>query len=237
MNHAHDLHLIKRSGKLFPATERDKQTWDKVPKDVTFRVHLQVPRNPKHHKWSWTLADLLADNWQGDYRPSSDEVMRYLKMRTGLVEVMRDLETGEDVVVPSSTSFSAMDQTSYQEWFDKALKVASAVLGVSVEELAVQAREDGLEGRCQVPECTEGKAVHRHHLIPGTAGRARSEKLGLVINLCQRHHAEAHGTIASKNSKNQWEQIFCDAIGKDYSEAVRAVRGDTKLYKLKENMK
>lgn len=30
--------------------------------------------------------------------------------------------------------------------------------------------------------------LHEHHIIPGTAGRIKSEELGLKVNLCVRHH-------------------------------------------------
>ena len=32
------------------------------------------------------------------------------------------------------------------------------------------------------------KTVHEHHIIMGTAGRAKSEELGLKCNLCLDHH-------------------------------------------------
>lgn len=232
MSQVHDLHLIKRGGKLFPATATDAEVWKRVPNDVQFRVKLQVPRNPKFHRKSWCLAEIVAENWQGEYRPTSDEVMRYLKFKTDLVDYARNLDTGEDEVYPASTSFSAMDQIAYQTWFDKALKVASAVLGVPVEEIDRQVREDGVEGRCEAPDCNQ-KAVHRHHLIPGSAGRSRSEKLGLVINLCQKHHSLAHGPDVGEETQVYWARVFCEAIGKDYDTALAQVRGSTKLYKLK----
>ncbi len=233
MSQVHDLHLIKKGGKLYPSTETDKGIWDKVPNNVTFRVKLQVPRNPGFHRKSWCLAEIVAENWQGEYRPTSAEVMRYLKFKTDLVDYARNLETGEDEVYPASTSFSAMDQTAYQAWFDKALKVASAVLGVPVEEIDRQVREDGIEGRCEAPECTEGKAIHLHHIFSGHSGRSRSDKLGYVINLCQKHHALAHGPNIGAATVEYWQRIFCAAIGKDYDTALAQVKGSTKLYKLK----
>lgn len=231
MSQVFDLHLLKRSGKLYPATQADKEIWDKVPNDLTFRIKLQVPRNPKFHRKSWVLAEIVAENWQGEYRPTAGEVMRYLKFKTDLVDYARNLETGEDEVYPSSTSFSAMDQTSYQTWFDKALKVASAFLGVPVEEIDRQVREEGIEGVCEAPDCTN-KAVHLHHILGGSAGRSRSDKLGLVIKLCQNHHMAAHGLIGNE-SREHWARQFCTAIGKDYDTSLAQVRGSTKLYKLK----
>lgn len=32
------------------------------------------------------------------------------------------------------------------------------------------------------------KTVHEHHIIMGTANRAKSEELGLKVNLCLEHH-------------------------------------------------
>lgn len=232
MSQVHDLHLIKKGGKLYPATETDKGIWDKVPNNVTFRVKLQVPRNPGFHRKSWTLAGIIADNWVGEYRPTPSEVMRYLKFKTDLVDFARDLDTGEDVVFPASTSFSAMDQTAYQTWFDKALKVASAVLGVPVDEIDRQVREDGIEGVCEAPDCRT-KASQEHHIFPGSSGRKRSEELGLKIKICQKHHDLAHGPDVGEETQKYWQKVFCAAIGKDYDTALAQVKGSTKLYKLK----
>ena len=35
--------------------------------------------------------------------------------------------------------------------------------------------------------------VDRHHVLYGTANRAQSERYGLVVPLCRRHHEEVHG--------------------------------------------
>lgn len=32
------------------------------------------------------------------------------------------------------------------------------------------------------------KSVQEHHIIMGTSGRAKSEELGLKVNLCENHH-------------------------------------------------
>ena len=41
-----------------------------------------------------------------------------------------------------------------------------------------------------------------HHCIPGTANRQKSDKYGLTINLCRKHHREMH------NKPNQGLDLF-----------------------------
>lgn len=41
-------------------------------------------------------------------------------------------------------------------------------------------------------------ATEVHHILGGTANRAKSDKYGFVVKLCRKHHAEIHRNINGK---------------------------------------
>lgn len=53
--------------------------------------------------------------------------------------------------------------------------------------------------------------LDRHHVIFGTAGRKQSEKLGLWVYLCKKHHNEDHGAFAVHYNKTIREELCKDA--------------------------
>ena len=59
-----------------------------------------------------------------------------------------------------------------------------------------------------------------HHCIPGTANRQKSDKYGLTINLCRKHHREMH------NKPNQGLDLFWKQEAQRYYEAHYGTRED-----------
>lgn len=229
----HDLHLIKRDGKLFPATAEDAEIWKRVPNDETFRVKLKLTRNPKFHRMSWALAERLAQNWPGEHRPTSWEVMRYLKFKTDLVEFARNLDSGKMEAIPASTSFSAMNQADYSIWWGRALSVAASKLGIDVEQLRDELDDTKQWGKCANPDCNN-KASEEHHIFMGHARRERSDRLGYVIKLCKVCHLKSHGNDVDELTQDSYKRKWCEIIGVDYEEAKAKINSAEKVYKLKD---
>lgn len=59
-----------------------------------------------------------------------------------------------------------------------------------------------------------------HHCIPGTANRKKSDKYGLTINLCRKHHREMH------DKPNQGLDLFWKQEAQRYYEAHYGTRED-----------
>lgn len=55
------------------------------------------------------------------------------------------------------------------------------------------------------------KGLHRHHVMFGTANRQQSEKHGLWVWLCVRHHNEDHGLYAVHYNKEVNLRLRMDA--------------------------
>ena len=55
------------------------------------------------------------------------------------------------------------------------------------------------------------KGLDKHHVIFGTANRKLSEKWGLWVYLCKKHHNEDHGLFAVHYNKKLREDLCKDA--------------------------
>jgi hypothetical protein len=133
-----EIHLSRApngQGVVF-ATDSDRQAWQALPVGVELAITVRHPRNPKFHRWTRALITTLTANWPGEYRPTEAEVMRWLKIYTGLFDMVTDLETGAKVPALRSTSFDSMSQEDYAEWWvGLALPTCAAKLGITTEQL------------------------------------------------------------------------------------------------------
>jgi Protein of unknown function (DUF1367) len=66
----------------------------------------------------------------------------WIKMRLGLVDLVL-YHDGSSRVVPRSTAFNAMDETSFRDYLDRALKLIEEEIlpGVSIQDLIRHAEE------------------------------------------------------------------------------------------------
>ena len=94
--------------------------------------------------------------------------------------------------------------------------------------------------------------LHRHHIMFGTANRQQSEKYGLWVWLCVKHHNEDHGLYAVHYNKevnlrlrrdaeriflqthtlNEWMDVFkINYLDDDEINAIKTKAEDTSKFK------
>lgn len=239
-----EIHIIKNNdGRINCSTDIDKAAWDKIPCGTQFAITIRRPRNPKFHRMTWALITLLADNWPGEVAITPEQAMRWLKLKTGHCQVEKDIESGEDVVIPLSTAFDSMSQNAYEEWWSNAVLSVSEKLGIEVEDLSDRLDDVNEWGKCQNPECSN-KATDRHHIFGGTFMRSRSEKLGYIVKICRKCHelAEKSNTmlygynLMPMTAIEYYRRTYCNIIGVNYNEALKKINQEGKasrIYKLK----
>lgn len=75
----------------------------------------------------------------------------------------------------------------------------------------------GLEPSEACPGCAVCGSPYTevHHIFPGTANRAQSEKYGLTVRLCPEHHKEAHkrpnqglDLELKEQAQEYWESLY-----------------------------
>lgn len=125
--------MKKHLNSLIPVTEAGKEDLYKLEKDKEFLVEIKRPRNLKHHKKLMALLNCYLHN-QEKYS-NVDEVLTALKYEMGLF-THHKLRNGCVVTQVKSISFSSMDQTEFEKFYETAIKILAADLGVGVEDFA-----------------------------------------------------------------------------------------------------
>lgn len=133
-----EIRLVKgMDGSVDAIGQDDAKAWAAIPCGVEFTATIRRPRNPKFHRFAWAIVTIAADNWPGEQSPTPEQVMRWLKMKTGLVDIEPNPDTGAMEVWPKSIRFDAMSEDEFKPWFhDLALPCVAAHLGITVEQLA-----------------------------------------------------------------------------------------------------
>jgi len=88
-------------------------------------------RNLQHHKKYFVLVKLLFEN-QDKY----DNIKHFRAVFTMRCGYYEEIKTDKGVVyLPTSINFSKMDQTAFDEFYDKAVTVACDSIGTDKQEL------------------------------------------------------------------------------------------------------
>lgn len=70
--------------------------------------------------------------------------------------------------------------------------------------------------------CGRSNAVHKHHLIEGTANRRISDRYGLVVDLCLECHERAHRDAELADRLHRYaEQLWLDEHGGTVEEFIQ----------------
>lgn len=107
---------------LQPLDDQASEELQRVPLGRPVYVEIKAARNPRQHRLLFALLKAVTDNT--DLFPSIDAALVAIKIGTGYVDTMVTAE-GQTVYVPRSISFANMPQTTFSEWFDRAINLVS----------------------------------------------------------------------------------------------------------------
>ena len=112
---------------LEPADDDGAAYMRRIQQGMMVRVQVWKPRNIKHHRKFFALLNLVNDAtglWG-----SIEELLIELKFRAGLIEQVALRSTGEIVTIPASIAFHAMDESQFDEFYEKCLAVLCEMAG------------------------------------------------------------------------------------------------------------
>ena len=137
---------IHASGKpggsyLVPA---DNQAY-KLVKSIVYGdivlLETKKARNPQHHRKMWALIsrvhENLPDDWQEIY-PTPEKLMLAIKFDLGLCTITK-LASGHEIYEAGSISFANMDQGSFNEFYEKAIRLVCDRLLPGIDDAALRA--------------------------------------------------------------------------------------------------
>ena len=119
----------------------DAAEWlNKTKLDVGVMIEPRRPRNTRHHQKLFVLLNLAVHHWPENDDGSTitkDALLGLIKIKSGLVTPIKSAD-GTVHFIPKSINFESMDQTSFEPFYQDAIRLISKVLGVSVEDLEKQ---------------------------------------------------------------------------------------------------
>ena len=111
------LFFRRELGALRPADDNANRLLSKLKLGALVMVEIRRPRNAKHHRKWWVLVQLIADNLEGHY--PAERISDLIKVRIGHVTRIRTMSGVTEL--PKSISFASMDQTAFEDFYDRAI--------------------------------------------------------------------------------------------------------------------
>lgn len=125
------------SGHLCPIDDAGRMAVWRLPAGETVAVEFKRPRNLGHHKKFWALVSLIYQN-QTHYN-SPEALCDVIKVLAGYCVVTRG-KGGREIHIPKSISFAAMDQTEFDQFWDRVVTVVceQIIPGLSRKDLETE---------------------------------------------------------------------------------------------------
>ncbi len=110
---------IRVGDALHPDGTESHAAFSHVPFGKPVRVEVKQPRNGNHHRLFWALCARIATSIGAE----SENIADLFKVATGHATVIRSKTYGE-LRLPKSISFAKMDQTQFDEFFNRCVLCA-----------------------------------------------------------------------------------------------------------------
>jgi len=110
--------MVKGIGSLRPADEMAEEALHHIKLGDVVRVEIKKARVLGHHKKFFALMQLVYKNLDERVYPSLDDFVDAVKLVVGHRKRI-ELPGGKSAWVPKSISFSAMDQTEFDDFYNR----------------------------------------------------------------------------------------------------------------------
>lgn len=129
-----ELYVVKTiNGLLKPAFDEDKEKFSQFPKDGYFEIKYTKKRNLRFHKKYFVLIKLAYENQEA--YSCIERMRKDIIKHAGFFEEYTNAITGECIQEAKSISFSSMDETEFNDVYEKSKKVICDWLGIDNESL------------------------------------------------------------------------------------------------------
>ena len=109
-------------GSLAPVDDAGRATVAKLGKGEIVAITMRRPRNIGHHRKLFALLSLIHEN-QSRY-PTVEDLLDAIKVHIGHCTTLK-LKDGREVYVPKSISFANMDQSAFEQFWDRIVDVVT----------------------------------------------------------------------------------------------------------------
>jgi hypothetical protein len=114
---------------LLVVSPRDIDAVNKWTDGESLQVDIKRPRNLLHHNKFMAILRMVEDNsetW------TVDTLLSALKLELGYYTLIKNFK-GIIYKIPMSISFESMEQSEFEVFYDKAIRILSEVSGIDIE--------------------------------------------------------------------------------------------------------
>jgi hypothetical protein len=134
------VYLTKTRSGFHPLTEHDAEKLRSWPLGQTREVDAREKRNPQHHRKLFAILRTVCENSEDFETPEA--LLTAIKIKAGYVDLVRTLD-GERVAQARSISFADMEQGDFDRFYETAVRLCGAYLGVDPTRLETEGFKNG----------------------------------------------------------------------------------------------
>jgi hypothetical protein len=116
---ATEVLLVKELNRLAPYESLSDDVLRGIPQGEIVKAVLTRPRNVAHHRKFFALLKVVYES-QSKYA-TMGHVLTWFKKAANLGEAM--IIDGKEIFVPGSISFAKMDQSSFEQFYNRAVDI------------------------------------------------------------------------------------------------------------------
>lgn len=131
-----DVRLVMKDGRLHPADHLAAEDLRGLKNGETVRAQITRPRNAGHHRKFFALMKVVFDN-QSRY-PTLKHLVDAIKLAIGHCDERK--VDGKDIVVLRSISFAKLDQSGFEQFYDRVLDLVLTKILPHVARSDIEAR-------------------------------------------------------------------------------------------------
>ncbi|GAF90795.1 unnamed protein product [marine sediment metagenome] len=126
-----ELYVTRTGGRLVPVSAASEEAIKELVEGEILKVKVSRPRNVGHHQKFFALMKIVFEN-QSHYT-NIEHMRKVLTMRAGYYDAV--VTSKGTIYLPKSISFAAMDQSEFQDFYERILDVCVIEIGVDQEQL------------------------------------------------------------------------------------------------------
>ena len=116
---------------LHPLYNSDVEKFSKLKLRTQYKFVVTKPRNLQFHKKAFALFNMTFENQE--IFNNLDDMRAYLTIKSGFYN---RIPTGKgEMILPKSISFTSMDETEFEDYYNKLIDAVIVFLDISKEDI------------------------------------------------------------------------------------------------------
>lgn len=136
--------MCREGNRLVPVDPVSAEMLAEVPLGKQVMVTIKVPRNLRHFRLAWVLADIVSKSC--DWLHDREAAMDWLKIKARHVRMIHDPLRNTTAIIPKSIAFASLDQLGFKRVFDRMISVVVTEIIPDMDEKSLRAELENIVG-------------------------------------------------------------------------------------------